>query len=110
MDISGIPSVLFFNIRIGDIEPMYFSLMINFLIIGVVAFLYLKFLCPDWQLGLGKEGLSDGLKKYGAIGVSVALAGFVAFFVGLFPFDEHPSAAKVIVVGIVYYIGVEKVR
>ena len=80
--------------------------MINFLIIGVIAFLYLKFLRPDWQLGLGKEGLADGLKKYGAIGVSVALAGFVAFFVGLFPFDEHPSAAKVIVEGIVYYIGV----
>ena len=106
MDISGIPSVLFFNIQIADIEPVYFSLMINFLIIGVIAFLYLKFLCPDWKLGLGKDGLTGGLKKYGAIGVSVALAGFVAFFVGLFPFDNHPSIAKVIIEGVVYYMGV----
>ena len=106
IDVSGIPSVLLFNIQISDIEPIYFSLMINFLLIGVIAFLYLKLLCPDWKLGLGKDGLSDGLKKYGAIGVFVALASFVAFFVGLFPFDEHPSVAKVIVEGIVYYIGV----
>ena len=106
MDISGIPSTLLFNIQIADIEPVYFSLMINFLIIGGAAFLYLKFLCPDWKLGLEGDGLTGGLKKYGAIGVSVALAGFVAFFVGLFPFDNHPSMAKVIVEGVVYYVGV----
>lgn len=110
MDVSGIPSVLLFNIQIIDIEPTYFSLMINFLFVGVIVFLYLKLLCPDWKLGLGKDGLSEGLKKYGAIGVFVALAGFVGFFVGLFPFNEHPSVAKVIVEGIVYYIGVALVE
>lgn len=106
MDISGIPSILFFNMQIADIEPVYFSLMLNFVMIGVIAFLYLKLLCPDWKLGLGKDGLADGLKKYGVIGISVALAGFAAFFVGLMPFDNKPSAAKVIVEGIVYYVGV----
>jgi len=106
MDISGIPSALFFNIEIADIEPVYLALMINFLIIGVIAFLYLKYLCPGWKLGFGRNGLAGGLKKYGVIGVSVALAGFVAFFVGLMPFDNHSSAAKVIVEGIVYYVGV----
>ena len=70
MDISGIPSTLLFNIQIADIEPVYFSLMINFLIIGVTAFLYLKLLCPDWRLGLSKDGLTYGLKKYGAIGIA----------------------------------------
>lgn len=79
--------------------------MINFMMIGVIVFLYLKFLCPDWKLGLGKDGLTGGLKKYGVIGVFAALAGFVAFFVGLFPFDNHPSIAKVVVEGIVYYVG-----
>lgn len=106
MDISGIPSALFFYIQIADIEPVYFSLMINFMMIGVIAFLYLKFMCPDWKLGLGKDGLAGGLKKYGVVGISVALAGFVAFFVGLFPFDNHSSMAKVIVEGVVYYVGV----
>ena len=79
--------------------------MINFMMIGVIVFLYLKFLCPDWKLGLGKDGLTGGLKKYGVIGVFAALAGFVAFFVGLFPFDNHSSIAKVVVEGIVYYVG-----
>ena len=106
MDISGIPSTLLFHIRIADIEPVYFSLMINFLIIGLIAFLYLKFLCPDWKLGLGGDGLASGLKKYGVVGISAALAGFVAFFVGLLPFDNHPSIAKVVVEGVIYYVGV----
>lgn len=36
--------------------------------------------------------------------------GFVAFFVGLFPFDEHPSVTNVIVEGVVYYVGVAVVE
>ena len=106
VDISGIPSALLFYIQIADIEPVYFSLMINFLIIGLIALGYLKFLCPDWKLRLGKDGLAGGMKKYGVIGVPVALTGFVAFFVGLFPFENHPSMAKIIAEGIVYYVGV----
>lgn len=106
MDISGIPSTLFVSITVADIDPIYFALMVNFLIIGAIAFLYLRFLCPEWKLGLGKDGLADGLKKYGLLGVGVALAGFVAFLVGLLPFDKHPSVAKVIVEGVVYYVGV----
>lgn len=63
MDISGIPSILFFNMQIADIEPVYFSLMLNFVMIGVIAFLYLKLLCPDWKLGLGKDGLAARIEK-----------------------------------------------
>ncbi|HBF14622.1 MAG TPA: CPBP family intramembrane metalloprotease [Clostridiales bacterium] len=110
MDISGIPSTLLFRIRIADIEPIYFSLMINFFLIGGIAFLYLTFLCPDWKLGLGKEGLAGGLKQYGGIGALVALAGLVAFLVGSLPFDGHPSVTKVVVEGVVYYIGVAVVE
>ena len=106
MDISGIPSALFINIQIADIEPFYFTLMINFLIIGIIAFLYLKILCPEWELGFAKTGLADGLKRYGIIGVIIALVGFVAFYVGLVPFDLQPSIAKVLVEGVIYYIGV----
>ena len=106
MDISGIPSALFINIQIADIEPFYFTLMINFLIIGIIAFLYLKVLCPEWELGFTKTGLADGLKRYGIIGVIIALVGFVAFYVGLVPFDLQPSIAKVLIEGVIYYIGV----
>ena len=79
MDITGIPSAFFTNIQIVDIEPFYNTLMINFLIIGVIAFLYIKILCPKWKLGLTKIGLIDGFKKYGIIGVAVAIVGFIAF-------------------------------
>lgn len=106
MDISGIPSALFVNIQIADIEPFYVTLMLNFLIIGMIAYPYLKILCPDWKLGLGKTGFVVGFKKYGVIGILIAIVGFVAFYVGLMPFDRQPSVAKVLVEGIIYYVGV----
>lgn len=106
MDITGIPSAFFVNIHIADIEPFYFTLMVNFLIIGIIAFLFLKYLCPQWRLGFTANGLTDGLKRYGIIGVITAVIGFVAFYVGLQPFDRQPSIAKVLVEGVIYYIGV----
>lgn len=106
MDISGIPSVFFVKVQIADIEPIYFALMVNFIIIGVIAFIYLKLLCPEWRLGFTKEGFKDGLNKYGAMGVIIAAIGLVAFFIGSLPFDCNPSALKVIIEGVVYYVGV----
>ena len=106
MDITGIPSAFFFNIQIADIEPVYFMLMINFLFIGMLAFLVLRTLCPEWKLGFTKTGLIGGLKKYGIIGAAAAIVGFIAFYVGLLPFDRQPSIAKVLVEGVIYYIGV----
>lgn len=105
MEITGVPSVFFVNIQVADIEPFYFALMVNFLIIGVTAFLFLRFLCPRWRLGFTRDGLAAGLKSYGVLGAVVALIGLIAFYVGLYPFDRHPSAAKVLVEGVVYYIG-----
>ncbi len=106
MDITGIPSVFFVNIQVADIDPIYFTLMVNFLIIGVTACLFLRILCPKWEIGFRKKGLIDGFKKYGIIGVLVAIAGFIAFYVGLSPFDRQPSIEKVLIEGAVYYIGV----
>lgn len=79
MDISGIPGAMIFNIQIADIEPTYFSLMINFLMIGLIAFLYLKFLCPDWRLGLGRDGLACGMKEYGATAACDFQQGYMDF-------------------------------
>ncbi len=106
MDITGIPSAFFVNIQIADIDPIYFTLMVNFIIIGIIAYLALKNLCPDWELGLKKDGLAIGLKKYGLVGVIVAFIGFIAFYVGLRPFDLSPNIWKVLIEGVVYYIGV----
>lgn len=106
MDISGIPSTFFVNIQIADIEPFYFTLMINFGIIGIIAYIYLKLLCPTWKLGFTKTGLVDGLKRYGIVGAMIAIIGFIAFYVGLIPFDRQPSIEKLLVEGVIYYIGV----
>ena len=55
MDISGLPCALFLNIKVLDIDPIYWALMLNFILIGIVAFFILKYLCPDWKLGLNSQ-------------------------------------------------------
>lgn len=37
MDITGIPSAFFININILDIEPMYFNLMVNFVVLIIIS-------------------------------------------------------------------------
>ena len=106
MDISGLPSALFLNIKISDITPFYWTLMLNFIIIGAIAFLTLKYLCPDWKLGFNKNGLKNGFKKYGTVGIVVGVISGIAFYIGLKPFNSHPTIWKVLIEGIIYYIGV----
>lgn len=106
MDITGLPSALFMDIKILDIASVYWTLMFNFLIIGVIAFLTLKFLCPNWKLGLNKNGVLKGLKKYGIIGIAVGIISGIAFYIGLQPFDYKPTIWKVLIEGIIYYFGV----
>lgn len=106
MDISGLPSALFLNIKISDITPFYWTLMLNFIIIGSIAFLTLKYLCPDWKLGFNKNGLKNGFKKYGSVGIVVGVISGIAFYIGLKPFNSHPTIWKVLIEGIIYYIGV----
>ena len=106
MDISGMPCSLFMNIEFLDIEPIYWTLMLNFVIIGIIAFLVLRCFCPNWKLGLKKRGLATGLKKYGVAGVAAGIISEIAFFIGLQPFDYKPTILKVLIEGIVYYFGV----
>lgn len=106
MDISGLPSALFLNIKISDITPFYWTLMLNFIIIGAIAFLILKYLCPNWKLGFNKNGLKNGFKKYGTVGIVVGVISGIAFYIGLKPFNSHPTIWKVLIEGIIYYIGV----
>ena len=106
MDISGFPSAWFINIEILDITPFYWTLMFNFIIIGVIAFFTLKYLCPNWKLGLNKNELKNGLKKYGIVGIVVGVISGIAFYIGLKPFNYSPTIWKVLIEGIIYYIGV----
>ncbi len=106
MDISGLPAILFVKPRLADVDPIYFALMSNFLIIAAIAIPTLKFMCPEWHIGFGKLGFTDGIKHYGWIALSVSLIGLLAFWVGLIPFDKSPSVAKVLIEGVIYYIGV----
>lgn len=106
MDISGLPSIFLINIELLDITPVYFSLMLNFVIIGIIAFLTLKYFCPNWKLGLSKKGLIVGLKKYGILGIIVGIITGIAFYIGLRPFNYNPTIWKVLIEGIIYYIGV----
>lgn len=105
MDISGLPSALFVNINILDINPIYFTLMVNYIFIGIIAFITLKYFCPDWKLGFNKNGILYSLKKYGIIGIIVGIITGIAFYIGL-KFDANPSIWKVLIEGIIYYIGV----
>ena len=105
MDISGIPMVLCVNINVLDINPIYFALLLNFIFMGIIAFLFFRYLCPNWKLGFNKIGIISGLKKYGIVGIIVGLITGIAFYIGL-KFDAHPSIWKILIEGIIYYIGV----
>ena len=106
MDITGIPCTFFLNVQIKDVEPIYWTLMANFILIGIIAWAVLKFFCPDFHLGLQKNGFCCGFCKYGLWGIVVAFIGFFAFYIGLSPLDAHPSLTKVLIEGVIYYIGV----
>ena len=106
MDVSGLPCSLFMKIEVLDIEPIYWALMLNFVLMGIIAFFTLKYLCPNWEPGLRKKPLWADLKKYGIVGVAVGIISGIAFFIGLRPFDYRPTFWKVLIEGIIYYFGV----
>lgn len=106
MDITVLPSALFVNVEILDITPFYWALMFNFILIGIIAFLTLKYLCPSWKLGLSKNGLVKGLKKYGTARILAGVISGIAFYIGLQPFNYNPTIWKVLIEGVIYYIGV----
>ena len=106
MDITGFPSALFVNVQFADVTPMYFTLMANFVLTGLVCFLGIKIFCPDWHLGLQTEGLISGLRRYAPAGIAALACTFMGFYIGLQPFDYTPTVWKVLIEGFVYYIGV----
>ena len=106
LEMTALPAALFCNIQIKDIEPIYFSLMINFIIAFALCFVCRKTVIKEWNFGLKLQNIRSGLKKYGISAVVATLIVGVSFCIGLTPFNNRPTLWRVVVEGIVYYIGV----
>lgn len=106
MNISGLPATLFVNIEVLDIQPYYFSLMVNFFLTALVFFIGWRVYYPNWSFGLGCNSFVAGIKKYGLSGILIFAVSSFAFCVGLYPFDFEPTIPKVLIEGFIYYIGV----
>lgn len=106
MDITAFPARLLPEMHLMDVEPVYFTIMLNHLMVLLLAYLVLHFFCPDFSLGLQSKGLFSGLQKYGYVGLMICSISFIGFYVGLFPFGGHPGFWKVLIEGVIYYIGV----
>lgn len=106
MEMTALPSVLFCNVKIKDINPIYITLMLNFLLAFAICWICKKIFIKDWEFGLKFKGVLSGLKKYGLPAVIATALVTIAFCIGLTPFNNKPTIWKVIVEGIVYYIGV----
>ena len=106
MEMSALPAALFCNIKIKDINPIYITLMLNFIIAFAICWLCKKIFMKDWWFGLQTKGMLIGLRKYGLPAVIATIIVTIAFCIGLTPFDNKPTIWRVVVEGIVYYIGV----
>lgn len=105
-EMTALPGILLIKTGTADVDPVYFALLLNFAAAFCICFLFKKLLIPGWQFGLRFEGAAQGFKKYGLPMVLAEAAVCAAFAVGLAPFDNTPSALRIIVEGIVYYVGV----
>lgn len=106
MEMSALPAVLFVDIHFKDIEPVYFALMANFLIAFLLCGICRRFILREWRFGLSPDGLAEGLKKHGLPALIATAAVAASFCIGLYPFDNTPTVWRVLIEGIVYYIGV----
>ena len=106
MEMSALPAALFCNVKIKDINPIYITLMLNFTLAFAICWLCKKFFIKDWWFGLQSKGILTGLRKYGLPVVIATILVTIAFCIGLIPFDNKPTIWRVVVEGVVYYIGV----
>lgn len=105
MEITGLPGILL-NISFADVDRYMIPLMINFVLIVILAAIVLKLFHVTYNFGLSADGLREGLRRYSIPGIAAGILTFAAFFIGLFPFDYKPTIWKILIEGILYYIGV----
>jgi membrane protease YdiL (CAAX protease family) len=106
LELSGLPAALFVHVNFYDIEPMYFVLMVNFVIAGLACVLCKKFLLKKWRFGLSVSGIGSGLIRYGQPAAIVAVIIAAAYCIGLSPFNNSPTVWRIAIEGFIYYIGV----
>lgn len=106
MEMTALPAALFYNIKFKDINPIYFTLMLNFILAFGICFLCRKFFLKGWRFGLQFNGLAEGLRKYGFPAVLMTILVTLSFCIGLAPFDNKPTVWRVLIEGVVYYVGV----
>ena len=106
MEMSALPAALFINIKLKDIEPIYFALIFNFLIAFVLCGLCRITVLKNWSFGLHTEGINAGIKEYGLPALIATILVAISFCIGLSPLDNKPTVWRVIIEGIIYYVGV----
>jgi membrane protease YdiL (CAAX protease family) len=104
--ISGIPSTLFVNIKVADVDPVSITIFINIILTLAVGISLVKILIPKFDVGFQSTNFKIGLKKYGVSCFIAFLIPCIAFIIGLYPFDYHPTLWKVLFEGIIYCMGV----
>lgn len=107
MDITAFPAFLFTNIALSDITPQIFTVMINQWIVIVISFVAIRFLCPQLFKQIGFTNIKSGFHSFGLPILILIIASALACSLGqIGSYNYTPSAEKLIIEGIVYYIGV----
>ncbi|MCR5656170.1 MAG: CPBP family intramembrane metalloprotease [Butyrivibrio sp.] len=106
MEMTVLPALLFCDIHFKDVEPIYFALMLNFILAFIICGIFRKTVLKDWIFGLRKEGIISGLKRYGLLALVATVAVAISFCIGLYPLDNSPTVWRVLIEGILYYVGV----
>lgn len=106
MEMTALPAALFVDVRAADIDPMYFTLMVNFLLAGTLCVLWRYTLGRKWHFGMQVKGTAGTLRRHGLSALLATGIVAVSFCVGLSPLTNQPTLWRVLVEGIVYYIGV----
>ncbi|MDR0812924.1 MAG: CPBP family intramembrane metalloprotease [Oscillospiraceae bacterium] len=104
MDVFGFPLAPLIKIEAADINPIYFALIGNQIFAILLCLALVKLLYPKWPLYLGTAGLWKGVKSFGILVAVSAIIAFAAFYLGLNPFDNSPTAMRVIIESVIYNI------
>lgn len=106
MELTAFPAAQVVHIKVADIDPMYFTLMTNFVLAGIVCWCWKRIFLKDWYFGFSKEGIRESFLPYMVPAIIATIVVAVAFGIGLYPLDHSPTLLRVVVEGFLYYIGV----
>lgn len=107
MDFTAFPAVLFIDITVSDITPVIFTIMINQWIVIAISFIAIRFLCPQLFKQIGLTNFKSGFCSFWLPIFILTVGSALAFSLGLIGYYNYtPSVEKIIVEGLIYYIGV----